>query len=117
MILNKRQFLASSMPTGSNARTFAPMSCKAIIKGIEGASRMSSVLGLKVGPRTATVLPRNTPAKLTDTLRAMARSQDLRTLIKTAHDRDLPMRILEAVETVNDTTWIKVAFACSIAVG
>jgi UDPglucose 6-dehydrogenase len=29
--------------------------------------------------------------------------KDLRALIKTAHDHDLPMRILEAVETVNDT--------------
>jgi UDPglucose 6-dehydrogenase len=29
--------------------------------------------------------------------------KDLRALIKTAHDYDVPMRILEAVETVNDT--------------
>ena len=29
--------------------------------------------------------------------------KDLRALIKTAHDHDLPMRILEAVEAVNDT--------------
>src|SRR5258708_394971 len=29
--------------------------------------------------------------------------KDVRALIKTAHDHDLPMRILEAVETVNDT--------------
>jgi UDPglucose 6-dehydrogenase len=29
--------------------------------------------------------------------------KDLRALIKTAHDHDLPMRILEAVETFNDT--------------
>jgi UDPglucose 6-dehydrogenase len=29
--------------------------------------------------------------------------KDLRALIKIAHDHDLPMRILEAVETVNDT--------------
>src|ERR1700730_13448940 len=33
----------------------------------------ATVLGLKVRPKTATVLPRNTPAKLEDTLRAMAR--------------------------------------------
>jgi UDPglucose 6-dehydrogenase len=29
--------------------------------------------------------------------------KDVRALIKTAHDHDMPMRILEAVETVNDT--------------
>jgi UDP-glucose/GDP-mannose dehydrogenase family, UDP binding domain len=34
---------------------------------------------------------------------AVVLSQKLRALIKTAHDHDLPMRIVEAVETVNDT--------------
>src|SRR4030081_2509423 len=49
------------------------MSCSAVISGIEGASRMSAVLGLKVRPSTATVLPRSTPAKAEETLRAIAR--------------------------------------------
>ena len=34
---------------------------------------MSSVLGLKVSPRTQTVLPRNDPPNTDATLRAMAR--------------------------------------------
>ena len=39
----------------------------------EGASRMSSVLGLKVRPSTAMVLPRRLPPSAAATLRAMAR--------------------------------------------
>ncbi|VUD75111.1 hypothetical protein MET9862_05753 [Methylobacterium symbioticum] len=38
-----------------------------------GASRMSSVLGLKVRPRSATVLPRTPPPQAAITLRAIAR--------------------------------------------
>jgi hypothetical protein len=39
----------------------------------KGASRMSSVLGLKVRPSTATVLPRSAPENMVDTFRAIAR--------------------------------------------
>src|SRR5262249_40666316 len=53
--------------------TLAPMSWRAVISGIDGASRTSSVLGLKVRPKTATVLPRSTPANEIETFRAMAR--------------------------------------------
>src|SRR5215510_6079984 len=49
------------------------MSWRAVISGIDGASRTSSVLGLKVRPKTATVLPRSTPANEIETFRAMAR--------------------------------------------
>ncbi len=43
-----------------------------MISGIDGASRMSSVLGLNVSPSTPTVLPRRLPPSAADTLRAMA---------------------------------------------
>ena len=43
------------------------------MRAIEGASRMSSVLGLKVRPSTAMVLPRTLPPQAAMTLRAMAR--------------------------------------------
>src|SRR6266404_3557264 len=52
---------ACAMPTGSCARTFAPMSRSPVTSGIDGASRMSSVSGLKVRPSTAMVLPRRLP--------------------------------------------------------
>ena len=39
----------------------------------EGASRMSSVFGLKVSPRIAMVLPRTLPSQAWMILRAMAR--------------------------------------------
>src|SRR5450756_1345129 len=65
--------LACSMPTGSKARTFAPMSNRPVTSGIDGASRMSSVSGLKVRPSTAMVLPRSSPPSALATLRAMAR--------------------------------------------
>jgi hypothetical protein len=42
--------VASSMPTGSYARILAPMSRRAATCAIDGASRMSSVLGLNVSP-------------------------------------------------------------------
>ena len=61
------------MPTGSWARTFAPMSSSPVTSGIDGASRMSSVSGLKVRPSTATVLPRRLPPAALATLRAIAR--------------------------------------------
>src|ERR1700716_3316984 len=61
------------MPTGSCARIFAPMSSSPVTSGIEGASRMSSVSGLKVRPSTATVLPRKLPPAALETLRAIAR--------------------------------------------
>ena len=51
----------------------APISWSAVISGIDGASRISSVFGLKVRPKTATALPRRTPAKADDTFRAIAR--------------------------------------------
>src|SRR4028119_2395522 len=51
----------------------APASCRAVITSMEGASRMSSVLGLKVSPSTATVLPRTEPPQAATTLRPMAR--------------------------------------------
>ena len=41
------------------------------MSGIEGASRISSVFGLNVRPRTQIVLPRRLPPKAEDTLRAM----------------------------------------------
>ena len=44
-----------------------------MISGIDGSSRISSVFGLKVRPKMATVLPRRTPAKTDDTFRAIAR--------------------------------------------
>ena len=49
---------AASMPAGSNTRSRAPCSASRCRIGIEAASRMSSVSGLKVRPSTATVLPR-----------------------------------------------------------
>src|SRR5260370_4768811 len=49
------------------------MSRRAVSSGIDGASRTSSVFGLKVRPKTATVLPRSTPANEIETFRAMAR--------------------------------------------
>lgn len=39
-------FLACGMATGSKTRIFAPMSCRTVIRGIDAASRMSSVFGL-----------------------------------------------------------------------
>ena len=64
---------ACSMPTGSCARTLAPMSSSPVTSGIDGASRMSSVSGLKVRPSTAMVLPRRPPPAAPATLRAIAR--------------------------------------------
>jgi hypothetical protein len=49
------------------------MSWSAVISGIEGASRISSVLGLKVRPNTAMVLPRSEVPSAAWTLRAIAR--------------------------------------------
>jgi hypothetical protein len=40
---------------------------------IDGASRMSSVFGLKVSPRMAIFLPRTLPSQAAMTLRPMAR--------------------------------------------
>src|ERR1700691_5788308 len=64
---------AFAIPAGSKARTRAPMSWSAVMSASEGASRKSSVLGLKESPRTATVLPRSEPENMFATLRAMAR--------------------------------------------
>src|SRR5438128_4265425 len=49
------------------------MSCSAVINGIDGASRMSSVSGLKVTPSTAMDFPRRLPPNAFATLRALAR--------------------------------------------
>ena len=49
------------------------MSSSAVISGIDGASRMSSVLGLKVRPSTAMVLPRRLPPSAADDLARHAR--------------------------------------------
>ena len=49
------------------------MSFNAMMSGIDGASRRSSVLGLKVRPSTAIVLPRRLPPRAAATLRAIAR--------------------------------------------
>src|SRR4051812_26718811 len=64
---------ACSIPAGSYARTLAPKSSSPVTSGIEGASRMSSVSGLKVRPSTAKVLPRRLPPAAWATLRAIAR--------------------------------------------
>jgi hypothetical protein len=45
------------MATGSVTFTFAPRDRSPSITTIAGASRMSSVLGLKESPHTANVLP------------------------------------------------------------
>ena len=45
----------------------------AVTSGIDGASRMSSVSGLKVRPSTAMVLPRSEPPSAWLTFRAIAR--------------------------------------------
>ena len=49
------------MPSGSKARTVAPSAWSAGTITRLGLSRMSSVFGLKVTPRTAMVLPRTEP--------------------------------------------------------
>src|SRR5262249_48537961 len=49
------------------------MSRSAVISGIDGASRRSSVLGLNVSPSTAISLPRMLPPSAPDTLRAIPR--------------------------------------------
>src|ERR1035437_136328 len=64
-----RIFFACGIPTGSMARTSAPMSSNAVINGIDGASRMSSVLGLNVIPETAMDFPRKLPPNAFATLR------------------------------------------------
>ena len=51
----------------------APRSSNAPITTRLGASRMSSVLGLKVRPKTATVFPRSEPPHAATTLSAIAR--------------------------------------------
>jgi hypothetical protein len=45
------------------------MSCRAVISGSEGASRISSVLGLNVRPSTATVFPRSAPQNILGRIR------------------------------------------------
>ena len=59
-------------PYGVSVMAFAPISSNPVTSGIDGASRMSSVSGLKVRPSTATVLPRRLPPTAPDTLRAIA---------------------------------------------
>ncbi|MNO06599.1 hypothetical protein D3C81_2284320 [compost metagenome] len=54
-------FWVSCMASGSNALTDAPAAHNASIKTRLGASRMSSVLGLKARPQTAKVLPARLP--------------------------------------------------------
>ena len=56
-----RCFSASAMPSGSNAFTRAPACISAGTTTRLGASRMSSVFGLKVRPSTAIVLPATEP--------------------------------------------------------
>ena len=59
------------MPSGSKATIFAPAACSAGTMSSEGASRMSSVLGLKVSPSTPTVRPFTEPPQKSMTLAAM----------------------------------------------
>src|SRR2546425_156636 len=47
------------MASGSKACTFAPDSRSAVISAMDGASRMSSVLGLNARPQMAIVFPFN----------------------------------------------------------
>ncbi|MNE40712.1 hypothetical protein D3C80_1347490 [compost metagenome] len=64
---------ASCMPSGSKAWTVAPLAIRAGATSSDGASRMSSVLGLKVRPSRATVLPfRSVPPRAAATRSAMA---------------------------------------------
>ncbi len=64
-------FSASAMPSGSNATTFAPADSSAGTISSDGASRISSVLALKVRPSTQTVRPATEPPQKSMTLRAM----------------------------------------------
>src|SRR6266511_1996143 len=49
------------LATGSHARTVAPSAINRAASTSDGASRMSSVLGLKASPSSAIVLPRSLP--------------------------------------------------------
>ena len=77
------------MPTGSWARTFAPMSKSPVTSEIDGASRMSSVSGLKVRPSTAMVLPRNEPP---DRAQDLARHRALAVVVDGHGGLDDPQR-------------------------
>ena len=53
--------LAAPVASGSYACTAAPADRSALISGMAGASRMSSVRGLNASPHTAIVLPFRDP--------------------------------------------------------
>jgi hypothetical protein len=55
---------ASSIASGSWAVTFAPAASSSSIITIAGASRMSSVFGLKARPQTAKCLPLRSGAEV-----------------------------------------------------
>ena len=61
------------MPAGSKARTVAPAACSAGTMTRLGASRTSSVLGLKVRPSTAMLLPVTAPPQAPAMISAMRR--------------------------------------------
>ena len=60
-----------------------------MISGIDGASRMSSVFGLKVRPSTAMVLPRRLPPSAR---RHLARHRPLARVVHRQHRLDDPQR-------------------------
>ena len=66
--MSGRSLPASVMPSGSKATIFAPAACSAGTMSSEGASRMSSVLGLKVRPSTPIVRPGTEPPQKSMTL-------------------------------------------------
>ena len=71
----------SCLPCGSHRRTFAPAPIMAGTKVKLGASRMSSVFGLKVTPKTAIILSRRLSPYSSDILSIMRRLMSLFTLM------------------------------------
>ena len=73
------------------------MSSRPVISGIDGASRMSSVSGLKVRPSTATVLPR----RAAEDVRHLARHRALSDVVDAEHrfdDAQLHVMVLRGLD-------------------
>src|ERR1700755_493763 len=88
------------------------MSCKAVISGSDGASRMSSVFGLKVRPSSDTVLPRTSPLSAAETLRDIARLRA--SLTGTDHSlrrRGAVPRVVHGHPRLDDAEWLLVVLA------
>jgi hypothetical protein len=74
------------------------MSCKAVTRGIEGASRISSVLGLNVSPSTAIILPRSEPPEAAATFRARARLRNIVSCNHRFHDAQGDIVVLSGLK-------------------